>query len=153
VTFPALIAALGFALTNGERAKMAYFEAVAVILPVLFLALLFQVRYFFQGTRIALPVWLERTWALVAITVFYPVLLMLYIGVGEFEALYALGRGGASSTGVGFTVGGLTGAFAALGLVALYDSLNEWPPWRRWLSLAPTAKATATTATTASGES
>ena len=123
---PPVAASLAFLIAGERQATTEYFSAVSQILPLLLLVLVLEQRYFFR--RYSLPPRRrpyggprgERIAAVVdrVVLVGYPLLVLLFLGAGEWAALAALASSGAvSENAFAFTVAGMVGGFAAICLL------------------------------------
>lgn len=127
ILLPIVAYGLAALLVEG-RAKDEYFEAVSQILPVLLLALAIEQRYFTRGQAMPdPPAELEfgdaemknlARWYTRAARI-YALMVLAFLGVGEWIAVEVLATGESSSADLKNTAGSLAAGFTALIVSAL----------------------------------
>lgn len=135
---------IAVALGVGGEAKREYFSIVAQIIPIMFLALAIEERYFFRNPRLPrppsfpepLPAEMPRSARIfklapagfriyMVLAYIYPVLILSVLVVAEIVALRVLATGSSTAADLAGTAAGLGAGFTALVLSALLAAVQQ----------------------------
>lgn len=123
---PAIAFLVALVLIDGH-AGIAYFEAVAQIIPIVVLALAIELRYFAPGRELPAPLKLLFRDPLRARVVgfAYAAATLLALVLGEAVALWVLAEGSSSQLQLSITTAGLTAGAVALVVAILLPAGGE----------------------------
>jgi hypothetical protein len=123
---PLVAFALALALIDG-KASIAYYEAVAQIVPIVILALAIELRYFAPGREVpeALRPYLRRPELARALGFVYAAVTLLALVASEAMSLWAVAAESSDQFKLSLTTAGLTAGAVALVLAILLPAPNE----------------------------
>ncbi|HEX8689420.1 MAG TPA: hypothetical protein VF729_04170 [Solirubrobacterales bacterium] len=123
---PLVAFGLAMALVEGH-ASIAYYEAVAQIIPIVILALAIELRYFAPGREVPEPLrpFLRRPELARAIGFLYAAVTLLALVVSEAVSLWAIAADSSSQLQLSVTTAGLTAGAVALVVAILMPAPGD----------------------------
>lgn len=120
---PPIAFALAIVLVDGD-ASIAYYEAVAQIIPIVILALAIELRYFAPGREVPEPLrpYVRRPEIARALGFVYAAGTLLALVASEAISLWAIAAGSSDQLELSLTTAGLTAGAVALVLAVLLPS-------------------------------
>ena len=123
---PLVAFGLALAVVDGH-ASIAYYEAVAQIIPIVILALAIELRYFAPGREVPEPLrpYMQRPEMARALGFAYAAATLLALVASEAISLWAIAAGSADQFKLSLTTAGLTAGAVALVLAILLPSSDR----------------------------
>lgn len=122
---PLVAFGLAIVLVDGH-ASIAYYDAVAQIIPIIILALAIELRYFAPGREVPEPLrpYVRQPEVARALGFVYAAATLLALVASEAVSLWAIAAGSADQFKLSLTTAGLTAGAVALILAILLPSAN-----------------------------
>ncbi len=123
---PLVAFGLAIALVDGH-ASIAYYEAVAQIIPIVILALAIELRYFAPGREVPEPLrpYVRQPEAARAVGFVYAAVTLLALVASEAVSLWAIADGSSNQLKLSVTTAGLTAGAVALIVAILLPAPAE----------------------------